>query len=141
MKFKGTNPVKGTPVSPLISVADFTGAGAAAPTVSSSARVNPRDNIATAVSGSTAQVTIVRNGAGDYTFTFAAKVSPSQIIAVVPVCDGTTLLEAKLVSRSIDANGQLVVRAMTMTSAGVATDLGAGVDFLTLFIYGNNVRA
>lgn len=141
MKIKGTNPVKGTPPEGVILTADFTGAGAAAPTVSASSRINPRDNIATALAGGTAMVTIARTAAGDHTYTFNAKVSPSAVHAIVPVADGTTLLEAKLISRSIDASGQLVCRVQTVTSAGVLTDLGNGVDFLTLVVYGAQSKA
>lgn len=140
MKNKSLYPARATCPDAVKLHADFTGAGAAAPTVSSSARINPRDNIATAMGGTT-MVTVARTVAGDHTYTFDARVSPSAVLSVVPICDGTSLLEAKLISRSIDASGRLVARVQTVTSAGVLTDLAAGVDFLTLVIEGSNSKA
>lgn len=116
----------------------FTGAGAAAPTVAASTTVAGMHNLASAKA--VAQVTIVRNGAGDYTFTFIKDASPGLLLDVKANVRGTTDLAINVDAASLDANNQLVVRVKTWTQAGVATD-AAAADTIVLDIVGTNTRA
>lgn len=122
------------PAEGVIGVAAFTGAGAFAPTVAATTIVSTAANLA-----ARATPTITRNGAGDVTYTLAVNASPSKAYMVLPVADGTTDLDATLRSVAL-TNGALVVRVLTKTAAGVATDMSTA-DNLRLLIVASNSTA
>jgi hypothetical protein len=124
--------VKSTAVEAVMVFADFTGAGAAAPTVSASTVLLPKDNFASSID--LTDTTITRNGAGDYTFLFPQ--SPATVLNVSAGARGATDLAATVSTWSI-SDGRLSVTVKTWTPAGVATDLADGTDFLRVAIVGN----
>lgn len=130
---QGLNPMRSTAIQLAKLYADFTGAGAAAPTVSATTVLGARDNYATTREGNA--TTIVRNGAGDYTLTFpTAPPSAAKVMSIVPVAYGATSgIGASLQSWAV-TSGRLVVNVKTWTQPGVATDLANGTDFLRLSI-------
>lgn len=113
--------------------AEFTGAGAGAPTVSAATRLLLKDNCAAGtVNGLTTG--IVRNGAGDYTFTLPW--APGAILNIHPSAIGASSLDAFIQTWSI-TSGRLVFQVKTFTAAGVATDLANGTDFLRVTFHVN----
>jgi len=116
----------------------FTGAGAAAPTVAASTVVAGMHNLAAAKT--VAQVGIVRNGVGDYTFTFIKDASPGLHLDTKVNVRGATNLQARVVSASLDASNQLVVQVKAFTPAGAAADTAA-TETIVLEIVGTNTRA
>lgn len=121
-----------SPVRVNMAIAAFTGAGAAAPTVTPTAGLPIKANLAAPRSGNT--TTITRNGAGDYTFVFQVGRSPGAVLQIIPTVEGTTAnLVPKIAAWSI-ASGRLTVQVL-VTADVVADDLEA-VDILRLFIIG-----
>jgi hypothetical protein len=123
-------PIKSFAMDSYFSVAVFTGAGAAAPTVAASTVIKPQFNYGATQSG--VATTIVRNGVGDHTFTFPE--SPTVVLWTKPMLDGTTNLNATQTTVGT-TNNRLTVRVLTATPAGVATDL-ATTDTLRILIFG-----
>lgn len=118
----------------------FTGAGAAAPTVAASTVAAGQHNLA-ATKGGVAQVGIVRNGAGDYTFTFIKDASPGLLLDVKPNVRGPNKVVANVAAASLDGSNRLVVQVLTWDiDAAAAIDL-ASTDTLVLDIIGTNTRA
>lgn len=130
---QGINPVRSTAIQLAKLYADFTGAGAGAPTVSATTVLGARDNYATTREGNA--TTIVRNGAGDYTFTLpTAPPSAAKVMDVDAVARGTTSgIQATVQSWAV-TSGRLVLNIKTWIPNGTATDLASGVDFLRISI-------
>lgn len=129
---QGLQLVKSTALQLAKVYADFTGAGAGAPTVSATTVLRARDNFASTREGNA--VGVVRNGAGDYTITFpTAPPSASKVMDVQAVPRGATALQATVQTWNV-TSGRLVVQVKTWTPAGVATDLANGTDFLRVSI-------
>lgn len=126
------NPVRGTAVNPVAVWADFTGAGAGAPTVSASTVLPKQHNYAQTREGNT--TTITRNAAGDYTFVFPT--APSVVLDVQARARGATALQCNVQTWSI-TSGRLTVQVKCYTPAGVATDLANGTDWLRVRIEGD----
>ena len=122
------------PAEGVIGVAAFTGAGGSAPTGAATTIVAAAANLA-----GRATPTITRNGTGDVTYTLAVNASPSKAYMVLPVADGTTDLDATLRSIAV-TSGALVVRVLTKTAAGVATDMTTA-DNLRILIVASNSTA
>ena len=116
-----------------IGFAAFTGAGASAPTVAATTVLDAKVNLA-----QRGTPTIARTGVGDHTYTLAIAASPTKVYVVVPVSEGTSNLDATISGSPAITNDALVVRVLTKTAAGVATDMAAGVDFLKLVIFGTS---
>lgn len=127
-----TQLVKSTSVEAVLLYADFTGAGAAAPTVSATTVLLAKDNFASSQNALDTEIT--RNGAGDVTYLFPA--SPATVLNVSAGVRGATDLTATVSAWSI-SSGRLSVTVKTWTPAGVATDLADGTDFLRIAIAGN----
>lgn len=123
------------PAGGIVEVASFTGAGAAAITVSTSTVMTMAANAAARTAP-----TITRNGVGDHTIAFAIGTSPAKAYVVIPVCEGVSDLDATIRSVAI-SSGVLTVRVLTKTAPGVAADLTASVEFLKLLIVGSNSTA
>lgn len=127
-----TQLVKSTAVEAVMLFADFTGAGAAAPTVSASSVLLAKDNFASPID--TLTTTITRNGTGDVTYLFP--MSPATVLNVSAGVRGASDLDATVSAWSI-SSGRLSVRVKTWAPDGTATDLADGTDFLRVAIVGN----
>lgn len=140
---KSTNMQMTVGSSPVRAFAAFVGAGAAILTVPTDAQAVaaglPRGSANIALPRGTTNVSVVvtRTGVGDHTYTFATRASPSVIWFAVAQVEGASNLAAEVKSKIITA-GQLIVRVLTFTAAGAATDLASGTDFLTIMIDGSN---
>jgi hypothetical protein len=111
--------------------ADFTGAGAAIPTVSAITQLGGRDNYASPREGNTTGV--VRNGVGDYTITFpTAPPSAAKVMWLAAKVRGATSGMQATVQSWVVTAGRLVVNVKTWTPAGAAADLANGTDFLRM---------
>ena len=127
-----TQLVKSTAVEAVLLFADFTGAADAAPTVSASTVLLPKDNYAT--SAGTIDTIINRTAAGVVTYTFPS--SPATILNVTAGVRGASDLDATVSSWAI-TDGFLVVTVKTWAPNGTATDMALGTDFLRIAIVGN----
>ena len=130
----GSYPLHSDAPQGSIKYAGLTGAGASAPTVTVTTVLAASLNKGTGA-------TIVRNGAGDYTFTLLAKRSPSLLVDEIPNVRGPTKLVANVVSASLDSQGRLVVQVKTWDAdTANAADLTTS-DYLTLHIHGGANKA
>lgn len=129
---RSVNPVKSAATQAVLSFADFTGAGAAAPTVSAASVLPLKDNYAAARDGNTTVVT--RSGLGQYTFLFPN--APAVVLDVTATVRGPSNMYVSFPAAWAIVGGRLQVQVQTNNLAGANADMTTG-DFLRFAITGN----
>ena len=128
---QNVNPFRSTAIQGVKVYADFTGAGAAAPTVSASTELSARDNFASTRDGNT--TTVARSGVGDHTYVFPnAPPSKAKVLSITAHVRGLASIDTTIPFYDV-VNGRLQVNVRTQTPAGVLTDLTTS-EFLRIAI-------